>query len=252
MPTGRMMRIQRHRPSEWLASHRVHTAVVIDVIRMTSTAATLIRRPACRELLVAAGPETLARLGLPLSDLVLISELAGLSGAGLRVDNSPAQVARLELGNRTPLLVTTNGTRALFRAAEVAERVLLASFLDVRAVAAHLTANEEPSVAILPAGDFRSGESRIEDERCAEALELLLAGREPEFAAYEAEVRSEPRVRYRIAHEPGFADDLDLSLRSDPGSPVLQFQQVDIGIGRIFRALGSDAERDGLPTSPGS
>lgn len=245
-----MMRIQRRRPAE-LSSLRAGTAVVMDVLRMTSTAAVLMRRPSCTSVAVAATLGDLDRLERPLSAYSVISELAALPRAGAWVDNSPAQVSRMDLGARTPVLVTTNGTRTLLAAAARADRVLLASFVDLRAVARHLAAARcregaasgsgprapsDPSVLLVPAGHFASGEARIEDDLCADALQELLAGREPDLAAAAAAVRADPRVRRRVEAEPGFSADVDIALEGDPGAAVLEFRPLDAGIGYLVRA----------------
>jgi phosphosulfolactate phosphohydrolase-like enzyme len=185
---------------------------------------------------VAATLEDLGRLARPVSEVVVVSELTCASWPGTWVDNSPARVARLPFGERTPVQVTTNGTRPLLAAAACADPVLLASFLDLRAVARHLAATATPPVVLVPAGHFASGEARIEDDLCADALELLLAGKEPDLAAYAALVRADPRVRRRVEAEPGFAADLDLALQGDPGAAVLRFQPLDVGVGQIVRA----------------
>lgn len=231
------MRIQRLRPVE-LSSQRADTIVVMDVLRMTSTAAVLMRRPSCARVAVAATLDDLDRLPEPLSDLVIVSELASLPrlGLGACVDNSPAQVSRMDLGERTPVLVTTNGTRTLLAAAACADRVLLASFRDLHAVARLLAAMAKPSVVLVPAGDFARGEARIEDDLCADALASLLAGKEPDLAACAAAIRADPRVRRRVEAEPGFAADLDLALQGDLGAAALEFQRLGAGTGSIVRA----------------
>lgn len=236
------MRIQRRRPAE-LGSQRAGTAVVMDVLRMTSTAAVLMSRSSCKGLAVAATLEDLDRLPQPLSDCVVVSEVAGASRLGVWVDNSPAQVSRMDFGERTPVLVTTNGTRTLLAAAACADRVLLASFRDLHAVARHLAAAAMPSVVLVPAGHFASGEERIEDELCADALEALLAFEEPDLAASAAVIRAHPGIRRRIEAEPGFSADLDLALQGDPDAAVLEFQPLDAGVGAILRTAGTREPR---------
>jgi phosphosulfolactate phosphohydrolase-like enzyme len=142
----------------------------------------------------------------------------------------------MELGARTPILVTTNGTRTLLAAAACTNHVLLASFRDLHAVARHIAARGMSDVMLVPAGHFTSGEARIEDDLCADALRSLLSGREPDLAASAAVIRADRRVRRRIESEPGFAADLDLALESDPHPAVLEFQPLDAGVGHIVRA----------------
>ena len=228
------MRIERRRPVE-LPSQRADTAVVMDVLRMTSTASVLMRRPSCESVAVAATLDDLARLSRPLSEHVIVSELGDAARLGAWVDNSPDQVSRLDLGDRAAVLVTTNGTRTLLAAAACADHVLLASFRDLQAVARHLLARAAPSVLLVPAGHFASGEARIEDDLCADALESLLTGAEVDLEASAALIRADPRARRRLA-QPGFAADLDLALRSDPQARVLEFLAQGDGVGRIVRA----------------
>lgn len=236
------MRIQRRRPSE-LANLRAGIAVVIDVLRMTSTASVLMRRASRESIAVAATLDDLDRLPRPRSEHLIVSELAGAPALGAWVDNSPAQVAAMDLGDRTPVLVTTNGTRALGAAAASAEQVLLASLLDVHAVAKHLSASPEAEVVIVPAGHFESGEPRIEDDLCADALASLLLGREPDLDAAAALIRAEPRVRRRVEAEPGYAADLEVALARDPGAAVLCFQPLDAGTGTIVRVAEVEPAR---------
>lgn len=244
------MKIQRRRPGE-LSSPRVSAgadvgraeesaladaAVVIDVLRMTSTAAVLMRRPACAEIAVAATLDDLPQLARPVSDLVIVSEVRGASGLGAWIDNSPAQAEGFAFGARTPVLVTTNGTRALLAAAAGAAQVFTASFVDLHAIARHVAAAAPRDVLIVPAGHFAGGEARVEDDLCADALAAMLAGEEPDLAAAADAIRADPRVRRRVEEEPGFAADLDLALRGDPRAAALVFQPVGPGVGRIVRA----------------
>lgn len=187
---------------------------------------------------VAATLDDLGRLPQPVSDCVVVSELVSASWPGAWVDNSPARVSRMAFGERTPVLVTTNGTRTLVTAAACADHILLASFLDLHAVARHLAAQapSEASVVLLPAGDVARGEGCVEDDLCADALELLLAGREPDLAESAAIIRAHPRLRRRVEAEPGFAADLDLALHGGPCAAVLKFQPLDAGVGHIVRA----------------
>lgn len=231
----RRQRIERLRPPGPFPQ-RVGTVVVIDVLRMTSTAAVLMRRPACATVAVAATLDDLPALPQPASACVVVSELLSASWPGAWVDNSPARVSGMDFGERTPVLVTTNGTRALLAAAACADQVLLASFVDLHAVARYIDERAISSLALLPAGHFVTGEARTEDDLCAEALASLVAGDEPDLAASAARIRADARVLRRIEAAPGFSADVDLALQSDPGARVLQFHALGAAVGRIVRA----------------
>jgi phosphosulfolactate phosphohydrolase-like enzyme len=226
------MEIHRLRPAQPFAQ-RVGAAVVMDVLRMTSTAAVLMRESACARVVVAGTPDDLERLSLRPSDCVIVSELSAEGWPGTWVDNSPALVSRMSFGSRTPVLVTTNGTRALFSAAAFANEVFLASFVDLHAVARFLRDRAFASVALVPAGHVASGELRAEDELCADALHALLVGASPDLEAMGAQIRADARVRRRVEAEPGFAADVELALEGDPRARVLKLTSTDPGVGHI-------------------
>ena len=226
--------MQRLRPGEAFPA-RVGTIVVIDALRMTTTAAVLMRSPSRASVSVAATLEDLPRLSLSALDCVVVSELVSAAWLGAWVDNSPVQVASFPFGERAPVLVTTNGTRALLAAMACADRVLLASFVDLSAVARHVRAETSGSVALLPAGHFASGERRAEDDLCADALALSIAGGEPDLSSIGAAVRADDRVRRRALADPGYAADVEAALQSDPDAAVLGFHAHGRGVGRIIR-----------------
>lgn len=226
--------VQRLRPGQPFPA-RVGTVVVIDVLRMTTTAAVLMRDPSRMGVAVAATLDDLAGLGLPQAGCVVVSELLSAAWPGSWVDNSPVRAAAFPFGERTPVLVTTNGTRALLAAAACADRVLLASFVDLSAVARHLLAGGHVDVGILPAGHFATGEPRTEDDLCADALAGLLAGEDPAWATIAAQVRSDDRVQRRAEQDAGYAADVDVALSSDRDAEVLCFDVLGAGIGRISR-----------------
>jgi len=232
-----MHTLHRLRPGEPFPAN-VGTVIVIDVLRMTSTAAVLMRRPSCASLAVAGTLDDLAELSLPAPACVVVSELVSDRWPGTWVDNSPSRVAAVPFGERTPVLVTTNGTKALLAAAASADRVLLASFIDLHAVALHVREGAPRSVAILPAGHFSTGEARVEDDLCADALALLLDGREPDLSAIASAIHADPRVRRRVLTEPDYAADVEVALLPDRGASVLSFhaQRASLGVGRIVRA----------------
>lgn len=225
--------VEISRPAD-LSHLRVDLAVVIDVLRMTSTASVLMRSFA--SLSVVATLQDLERLPRPLTDYAVISELRGAQRAGSWVDNSPAQVLRMDWAQRVPVLVTTNGTRTLFAATGCAERVLLACFRDIQSVAQYIASTESKSVVLVPAGDFATGQPRIEDDLCAEALQLLLAGRAPDLAALTDIMRRDPNIGRRLATESGFEADFTLALQSDAEASLLEFVPLTSGVGRIVRA----------------
>jgi phosphosulfolactate phosphohydrolase-like enzyme len=221
------MIVDRCAPARLAGRHEV--AVVIDVLRATSTAAVLLGRGA-RTLEVAA---ELADLALAPGALI-ISEHAEAAAHGPRIDNSPVQASALPLDEGRPLvLVTTNGTRALAAAAGAAERVFAASFLNLGATARYLVGSGAARVTLVPAGDFAAAAPHTEDERCADALAALLAGAPVDAAALAASCRDDARVLRRLAREPALAADLDLCLTVDRFPVVMAFHPGPGATGRL-------------------
>lgn len=228
------MRVDRIHPARLTDAAELEVAVVIDVLRATSTAIVLLSGGA-RRVLVVATPADLARLPAPpgASRYLVFSELDASRASGLDcVDNSPAVAAEVDLAGRVPVLVTTNGTRALAAAVPRARTVLVASFGNLSALAAHLAASAD-RVTLLPAGDFAGGEPRTEDELCADALAALLEGRAPDLPAIDAAIRQDARVQRRIARHPELVRDVDLSLAVDRHPAIARAVAADGGFALV-------------------
>ena len=137
----------------------------------------------------------------------------------------------MSLVERLPVLVTTNGTRALAAAVPRARAVMVASFGNLTALARHLAASAE-RVTLLPAGDFAGGEPRAEDELCADALAALLAGRSPDLPAIIDAVWRDARVQRRIARHPELVRDVEVALAVDR-HPAIPRLAAEAGSGRL-------------------
>jgi 2-phosphosulfolactate phosphatase len=142
-------------------------AVVIDVLRATTTVvhalaagATCVRP--CAEVEEARELAGQMRVGR----VVLGGERGGSPLPGFDVGNSPREYTAKVCKGNVIVLTTTNGTRALLRAAE-AERVLVAAFVNYSAVCEQLRQDARP-VQIVCAGT--EGEVSLEDTLLAGAL----------------------------------------------------------------------------------
>lgn len=153
-------------------------AVVIDVLRATTTivyalaAGCTAVRP-CAEVEEA---RTLAG-GMRAGRVLLGGERGGLPLPGFDLGNSPGEYRPEVCHGSTLVLTTSNGTRALLRAAE-AERVLVAAFVNYSAVCEQLRQDPRP-IHIVCAG--AEGEVALED--------TLLAGALVDFLCEAGEVR---------------------------------------------------------------
>jgi phosphosulfolactate phosphohydrolase-like enzyme len=224
------VRIDRKLPAS--IDEDLDLAVVIDVLRASSTAAALLMR--VEELALIAAPDQLR--ALPARAWLIASELDATASLGMpRMDNSPVAASEVELAGRTPLLVTTNGSRALCAAATRARRVLFASFVNLTATVRAIQAIAPARVTLLPAGDFATSTPHAEDERCADALAALLSGDPIDLPGLIEAARRDARIERRLAREPGLVTDLALTLTPDARPVAAEFFLEAAGAGWIRR-----------------
>jgi 2-phosphosulfolactate phosphatase len=142
-------------------------AVVIDVLRATTTivhalaAGCTAVRP-CAEIEEAQALAGSMRAGR----VLLAGERGGQPVPGFDLGNSPGEFMPRNCRGTTLVFTTTNGTRALLKAAE-AERTLVAAFVNYSAVCEQLRQDRRP-IHIICAGTDR--EVTMEDTVLAGAL----------------------------------------------------------------------------------
>jgi 2-phosphosulfolactate phosphatase len=159
-------------------------AVVIDVLRATTTivhalAAGCINVRPCAEIDEAKA----IAVTLPKRGVLLGGERDGKPIVGFDLGNSPRECTAKKCKNKTLILTTSNGTRAIVHAIQ-AERVLIAGFVNFSAVCEQLHLDARP-VHILCAG--AGGQPCMED--------TLLAGAFVEFFCEEMDVRLSDSAR---------------------------------------------------------
>jgi 2-phosphosulfolactate phosphatase len=157
-------------------------AVVIDVLRATSTICTALANG--YERVICAGEVDEARaLAAGRDDVALAGERGNVRPEGFDFGNSPRELADGAPARATLVLTTTNGTRLLLAAASRCETVLVGSLLNFDAVVEAVRASGAPDVAILCAGV--EGAFAIDDAYVAGAFAAELGG-EPDDAAVAA------------------------------------------------------------------
>lgn len=144
-------------------------AVVIDALRATSTAVQALAT-GYRRVLCARDVDTAAALRAP--GRVLAGEQRWVAPPGFHQGNSPSEAEVLR-GDEL-VLATTNGAPAIVEAASRAPRVLLASMLNLDAVARDLEQTAAGTVQIVCAGI--EGRFALEDVYVAGRLSALLSG----------------------------------------------------------------------------
>jgi 2-phosphosulfolactate phosphatase len=111
--------------------------VVIDVLRATSTIATVLYNGA-KEIIPVDSVQRCIQLGKEL-ECITAGERDGKVAPGLQYGNSSFEYPREFIGGKTLVLTTTNGTRLLHMAlAKGAKEIITGSFLNLSAVCDHL------------------------------------------------------------------------------------------------------------------
>jgi 2-phosphosulfolactate phosphatase len=185
-----------------------HVAVVVDVMRATSTIAQALASGYERVLCTREIGEARALRDELGESAVLGGERQAVRIEGFDLGASPRDY--LEPRAETVILTTTNGTRTILAAASNAEVVLLGSLLNLDAVVAAAQAPGE-DVTVVCAG--YEGAFAVDDAYCAGRIVALLGG-DPTDAAVAAGAiaRAFPNawegVTARTYGPPGLEDDL--------------------------------------------
>jgi len=176
-------------PAQWrsLDGQRLRSSAcaVIDVIRATSTIVTALAHGASGVLPVASVPDAFAAKAQD-PDALLAGERGGQALPGFDLGNSPEDFTVERVQGKRIILTTTNGTQALAACAG-ARAVVVASFLNLDAVAARLLQLGPPWM-IICAGC--NGEFGVDDAAVAGALAEAL-GQEHGLISLYRSVRTE-------------------------------------------------------------
>lgn len=211
-------------------------AVVIDVLRMTTTATVLFER-GLRNLYVVADVDHARRLAAEHGAL-LLGERGGLPLAGFSGGNSPHEYLDRNLRESSAILCTSNGSYAV-EAAAGAEHLFLASIRNAGAVASSAFAASAGAITVICSGT--DGRSSLDDVVAAgiligELLQLapdaalddsarlaLLAAEPADQAADNLRSSGHAKTLVRL----GFAADVDFALERNVSDIVLQRQGHD-------------------------
>jgi 2-phosphosulfolactate phosphatase len=220
-----------------LPERSADVCLVVDVLRATTTIATLLARGVRAVEIVGSVEEAVARRGA-LPGAFACGEVGGLPPPGFDYGNSPAEFAALACADRTAILYTSNGTRALRRVAG-APAVFAGALVNRRSVVrAALEAARRLSAGlmIVCSGTALGTAFALEDFFCAgalveealrsdgEALELgdgaVAALRMCEGFDRDARVAFAAAEHGRALAALGFANDLAFCARVDEFSVV--------------------------------
>jgi len=146
-------------------------AVVIDVLRASSTLARAFEQGAARVIAAATVAEAF-ELKRRHPQALLCGEREGRPVPGFDLGNSPLEYGRERVAGRTLVFASTNGSQAL-RLAASASCTLLGAFVNAAAVVERVAAERE--VWLVASGKL--GRTSLEDLACAGWLARALVGR---------------------------------------------------------------------------
>jgi 2-phosphosulfolactate phosphatase len=198
------------------------TAIVVDVVRATSTIAQALAAGYERVLCVRE-IEDARRLRTELPDSVVGGERDAVVIEGFDVGASPREF--LEPRAKTLILSTTNGTRTIVTAADRSDEVLIGSLLNLEAVAARAIERGE-DVAVICAG--YKGAFAFDDAYCAGRIVQALGGERSDAAvAADLLARAFPNahdgLNARTYGPPGLEEDIRFCARESVLDAVPRF-----------------------------
>jgi 2-phosphosulfolactate phosphatase len=162
-----------------------HTAtgvvIVIDVIRAFTNAAFAFSRGA-KEIYPVSKIKEALQLKAQIPDSLVCGEEGGLPPEGFDFGNSPTQTNLLDLNGRVIVQRTGAGTQGIVRSVN-AEQMLAASMVVANATVRFVQKLDPEAVTFVITGQY-APEHGDEDLACAEYLESLLKGQQPDPAPY--------------------------------------------------------------------
>ena len=155
--------------------------VVIDVIRAFTNAAFAFSRGA-KEIYPVSTVEEALQFKAEIPNSLACGEVGGIPPEGFDFGNSPTETNTLDLSGRVIVQRTGAGTQGIVRSMN-GNTIFAASLVVANATVLHVLKQAPESVSFVITGQF-SAESGDEDLACAEYLELLLKGKQPDPAPY--------------------------------------------------------------------
>lgn len=216
-------------------------AIVIDLLRATSVMIWAISNGAKKIVPVESIEE--AKLLKSLNEDVLLGgERGGVLIQGFDLDNSPLSYKKEIIFGRTIVMTTTNGTRALKKAA-MAKRIFLGSFINARKTAEYIfkevLKDDIQKIAIVCAGTEEK--FTLEDVLCAgyfvDIFKTYLESFKVDdlsLASYELykKFENDPHeilkysYHYNRLKQLGFEKDLEFCLKKDFVDTICEFKNL--------------------------
>jgi 2-phosphosulfolactate phosphatase len=216
---------------------------VVDVLRASTSIATALGNGARTVIPLEGADEVIVRSkDFARSQILLAGEQKMLPISGFDLGNSPEAFTPEVVEDKTILITTTNGTRALL-GVQGARDIVIASYVNFTAVLTMMkvAASSNTDIAIVCAGE--EGSFTLEDAACAGRYVRAIPKRAESVVANDAALASvliEKRYGDNIAkvfkesthgkalESAGFGDDLAAAAQVDsyPVVPIYQDRQI--------------------------
>lgn len=188
--------------------------VVIDVLRAFSNAAYMFSRGA-KEIYPVGSVDEAMKFKADMPSSLAAGEVGGIPPEGFDFGNSPTQTKELDLSGKVIVQSTGAGTKGIVRSVK-AGTMLATSLVIANATVQFIRKTEPEAVTFVITGQYRPGHGD-EDLACAEYLEALLQGQEPNKEPIIKRVfDSRDALQHLDPKETGFPlSDLDLCTNID-------------------------------------
>lgn len=188
--------------------------IVIDVLRAFSNAAYAFSRGA-KEMYTVSSVEEALLLRDTVPNSFISGEVGGLPPKGFDFGNSPTQTSQLDLDNKIIFIRTGAWTQGIVKSIN-ASTMLAASFVVVNATVKYVRNLKQEMVTFVITGQYAPGHGD-EDVACAEYLELLFTGEQPNPTPFIDRVyKSQDAFQHLDPKETEFPlSDLDLCTKID-------------------------------------
>ena len=210
--------------------------VVIDVFRAFSLAAHAFAR-GVRAIVPVADVEEARELKRRHADWLLIGERHARPLPGFDSGNSPADLQRFDLRDRTLIHTTHSGTQGL-AAARGADEVITGALVNAGAIVRYIRARA-PAVVTLVRMGKQAQERCAEDDLCAHLLQQRLAGETPPIADVPERLRGAdsaamffdpacdwaPQRDFELCTQ---VDAFDFVLRLERGEAPVRLQRIEV------------------------
>lgn len=149
--------------------------VIIDVFRAFSLEVIAAANHAYR-IIPVDDIDKAFELAKTYSNSILIGERNGVKIDGFDYGNSPSEIFNIDFNNKVIIHTTSAGTQGIVNAINASE-ILTGSFLNAKAIASYIKAQNPNVVTLVPMG-LNGKEKTNEDELCARYIKALLEEKE--------------------------------------------------------------------------